>query len=204
MTDSTCVVGQEAPDFTAAAVLANGEITENYHLYDAIKGKYAIVFFYPLDFTFVCPTELIAFDHRIDEFKQRNVEIISVSIDSQFCHHAWRSTPPEKGGIGAVRYTMVADVSHAITQAYGVEHPQAKVAVRGAFLIDKEKIVRAALINDLPLGRNIDEMLRLVDAWQFFEKNGEVCPAGWQKGKQGMKPSSEGVASYLSGNEGEL
>lgn len=200
----TNLIGQKAPDFTAAAVLANGEITDKYHLYDAIKNKYAILFFYPLDFTFVCPTELIAFDHRADEFKQRNVELISVSIDSQFSHHAWRNTAPNKGGIGPVKYTMVADVDHAITQAYGVEHPQAKVALRGAFLIDKDSIVRAAVINDLPIGRNVDEVLRLVDAWQFFEEHGEVCPAGWQKGSQGMKATSDGVASYLSSNEENL
>lgn len=194
------LVGRPAPDFTAAAVLGNGEIVDSYNFSEATKGKYAVVFFYPLDFTFVCPSELIAFDHRLEEFTKRGVEVIGVSIDSQFSHNAWRNTPVNEGGIGPVGYTLVADVSHDICQAYDVEHPEAKVAFRGSFLIDKEGNVRHQVVNDLPLGRNIDEMIRMVDALQFTEEHGEVCPAGWQKGKPGMKASAEGVAEYLASN----
>jgi len=191
------LVGKKAPEFTAAAVLANGSIVSDYKLTDAIKGKYGLVFFYPLDFTFVCPSELIALNNRMSQFKALNVEVIGVSVDSQFTHLAWRNTPVDRGGIGQVDYTLVADLKHEICQAYGVEHPAAGVALRGAFLIDKEGIVRAQNINDLPLGRSIEELLRLVDALQYHEKHGEVCPAGWQKGDKGMVATSEGVASYL-------
>ena len=192
------LVGRPAPDFTAAAVLGNGEIVDNYHFKKAVEGKYAVVFFYPLDFTFVCPSELIAFDHRLNEFKSRGVEVIGVSIDSQFSHHAWRNTPVEKGGIGPVGYPLIADVKHDICRAYDVEHPEAGVAFRGSFLIDKKGVVRHQVVNDLPLGRNIDEMLRMIDALQFTEEHGEVCPAGWSKGKKGMNASPEGVAKYLA------
>lgn len=196
----TVLVGRKAPDFTVAAVTGNGEIVDNYNLSEAIKGKYGLVFFYPLDFTFVCPSELIALDHRIDEFKARNVEVIGVSIDSQFTHHAWRSTSVDNGGIGEVRYTLAADINHGICRSYGVEHPEAGVALRGAFLIDRDGIVRSQIVNDLPLGRNMDELLRLVDALQFTEAHGEVCPAGWNKGDKGMQPSTSGVADYLANN----
>lgn len=197
------LVGKKAPDFVAAAVLGNGEIKENYTLSGASKGKYTILFFYPLDFTFVCPSELIAFDHRLEEFQKRNVEVIGVSIDSQFTHSAWRNTPVEKGGIGQVRYTLVADVKHEICKAYDVEHADG-VAFRGTFLIDREGVVRHQVVNDLPLGRNIDEALRMVDALQFNEEHGEVCPAGWSKGKPGMKDNAAGVAKYLSEHAKEL
>jgi peroxiredoxin (alkyl hydroperoxide reductase subunit C) len=200
----TVLVGRKAPDFTASAVLAEGKIVSNYNLHEAIKGKYGLVFFYPLDFTFVCPSELIALDHRVAQFKEKGVEVIAVSIDSQFTHMAWRNTDVKKGGIGPVRYTMVADVQHSICQSFGVEHPEAGVAFRGTFLIDRNGIVRAQWVNDLPLGRDIDELLRLVDALQFHEEHGEVCPANWKKGKQGMKPSAEGVANYLSSNASDL
>ena len=198
------LVGRQAPDFTAAAVLGNGEIVDNFNLTAAIKGKPAVVFFYPLDFTFVCPSELIAFDHRMDEFKKRGVEVIGVSIDSQFTHNAWRNTSVDKGGIGKVKYTLVADVKHDICKAYDVEHPEAGVAFRGSFLIDKEGMVRHQVVNDLPLGRNVDEMLRMIDALQFHEEHGDVCPAGWEKGKKGMTANADGVASYLSENADEL
>lgn len=197
------LVGRKTPDFTATAVRANGEIN-SYHLSEEIKGKYAIVFFYPLDFTFVCPSELIALDKRIDEFKQRNTEVIAISIDSQFSHNAWRNTAVANGGIGPVRYPLIADVNHQICQAYGVEHPTAHVALRGAFVIDKQGIVRSQIINDLPLGRNVDELLRLIDALEFHEKHGEVCPAGWTKGKTGIKPTSEGIANFLASEAGQL
>ncbi len=197
------LVGKQAPDFNAAAVLGSGEIVDNFNLKQAIAGKYGLVFFYPLDFTFVCPSELIALDHRMAAFEERGVEVLAVSIDSQFTHNAWRNTPVNQGGIGAVKYTMVADVKHEICQAYDVEHA-AGVAFRGAFLIDKEGNVRAQIVNDLPLGRNMDELIRLVDALQFHEEHGEVCPAGWNKGDKGMSANPEGVASYLADNADKL
>lgn len=194
------LVGRKAPDFVASAVLANGDIINQFQLSEIIKGKYALLFFYPLDFTFVCPSELIALNNRIEEFHQRDTLIIGISIDSQFSHNAWRKTPVSEGGIGEVRYPLVADVNHYICQTYGVEHPTAHVALRGTFLIDKQGIVRSQTINDLPLGRNIDEMLRLIDALQFHEKHGEVCPAGWSKGSVGIKPTEQGIADYLANN----
>ncbi len=196
------LVGKPAPDFTAEAVLGNNEI-KSFSFSKETKGKYAVLFFYPLDFTFVCPSELIAFDHRLEEFKKRGVEVIGCSIDSQFTHLAWKNTPVDKGGIGQVKYTLVADVKHAICQAYDVE-AGAGVAFRGSFLIDKAGVVRHQVVNDLPLGRDIDEMLRMVDALQFTEEHGEVCPAGWKKGKAGMNASTAGVAKYLAEHAKEL
>lgn len=192
------LVGRKAPDFTAATVMANGEINAKFNLHEAIQGKYGILFFYPLDFTFVCPSELIALDNRISEFEERNTLVMGVSIDSQFTHNAWRNTPVANGGIGQVHYPLVADVNHHICQAYGIEHPTAHVALRGAFIIDKQGIVRSQIVNDLPLGRNVDELLRLIDALEFHEKHGEVCPAGWTKGKVGIKPTTEGIAQFLA------
>lgn len=194
------LVTRQAPDFTAAAVLGNGEIVDNFNLKSHIQGKPAVIFFWPMDFTFVCPSELIAFDKRYAEFQKRGVEIIGVSFDSEFVHNAWRQVPTDKGGIGPVRYPMVADIKRDIIKAYGIEHPDAGVALRGSFLIDKEGIVRHQVVNDLPLGRNIDEMMRMVDALQFHEEHGEVCPAQWEKGQEGMGASTEGVAKYLSEN----
>jgi peroxiredoxin 2/4 len=191
------LVGKKAPDFTAAAVLADNSINENYRFSEAVRGKCAVIFFYPLDFTFVCPSELIAFDHRLDEFHKRGVEVLGVSVDSQFTHLAWKNTPVDKGGIGNVGYTLVADVKHEIAKAYDVES-EGGVAFRGSFLVDRDGVVRHQIVNDLPLGRDIDEMLRVVDALQFTEKHGEVCPAGWNKGKPGMKPDTAGVAQYLA------
>lgn len=192
------LVGRQAPDFTAAAVLGDGSIVDDFSFSATTKGKYAVVFFYPLDFTFVCPSELIAFDHRLEEFTSRGVEVIGVSIDSQFSHNAWRNTAINDGGIGPVKYTLVADVKHDICQAYDVEHPEAGVAFRGSFLIDKTGQVRHQVVNDLPLGRNVDEMLRMIDALQFTEEHGEVCPAGWNKGDKAMDASPAGVAKYLA------
>ena len=198
------LVTRQAPDFTSSAVLGNGEIVDNFNFKKHIEGKAAVLFFYPLDFTFVCPSELIAFDHRYEEFKKRGVEVVGVSIDSEFTHNAWRNTSTENGGIGAVKYALAADVKHEIAQAYGIEHPEAGVALRASFLIDKNGVVRHQIVNDLPLGRNIDEMLRMVDALQFHEEHGEVCPAQWEKGKEGMKDSPEGVAKYLKQNADKL
>ena len=196
------LVGKTAPDFTATAVLGNNEIKDI--TFSAVtKGKYAVVFFYPLDFTFVCPSEIIAFDHRLEEFKKRNVEVLGVSIDSHFSHLAWKNTPVDKGGIGKVGYTLVADVKHEICKAYDVES-EGGVAFRGSFLIDRSGVVRHQVVNDLPLGRNIDEMIRMVDALQFTEEHGEVCPAGWNKGKAGMNASPDGVAKYLASHAKEL
>jgi len=197
------LVGKQAPDFTVPAVLADGKIVEEFTLSTEIKGKYALVFFYPLDFTFVCPSELIALDHRIADFKERGVEVIGVSIDSHFTHNAWRNTPVNKGGIGQVRYTLAADMNHDICKAYDVES-EGGVAFRGAFLIDQEGMVRSQIVNDLPLGRNMDELIRLVDALQFHEEHGEVCPAGWTKGDKGMDASPDGVAKYLAENSEAL
>ncbi|MCG8313756.1 MAG: peroxiredoxin [Pseudomonadales bacterium] len=197
------LVGQPAPDFSVPAVLGDGSIVDSFTLSEAIKGKYGLVFFYPLDFTFVCPSELIALDHRMDAFQERGVEVIGVSIDSHFTHNAWRNTPVNQGGIGPVKYTLAADMNHDICKAYDVESAGG-VAFRGAFLIDKEGTVRSQIVNDLPLGRNMDELIRLVDALQFHEEHGEVCPAGWNKGDKGMNASPDGVASYLSENAEQL
>ncbi|MCU7943156.1 MAG: peroxiredoxin [Candidatus Thiodiazotropha sp. (ex Cardiolucina cf. quadrata)] len=194
------LVGRVAPDFIAAAVLGDGTIIDEFNFRQRIKDKYAVLFFYPLDFTFVCPSELIAFDHRLDEFIKRNVEVVGCSIDSHYTHNAWRNTPVNDGGIGPVGYPLVADLNHAICKAYDVETPDGRVAYRGSFLIDKEGIVRHQVVNDLPLGRNIDEMLRMIDALQFNETHGEVCPAGWKQGDAGMKGTHEGVADYLAGH----
>lgn len=198
------LVGRKAPDFTVPAVLGNGKIVDKFNLYEHLKGKYGLVFFYPLDFTFVCPSELIALNNRMKEFNSRGVEVVTVSIDSHFTHNAYRNTPVEKGGIGAVQFAMAADISHHICQSYGVEHPVAGVAFRGAFVIDKQGMVRSQVVNDLPIGRNIDELLRIIDAVQFNEEHGEVCPAGWTKGHAGMKASPEGVAGYLAKHAEEL
>lgn len=197
------LVGQQAPDFTAAAVLGSGEIVESFNFAEATKGKKAVVFFYPLDFTFVCPSELLAFDHRIAEFEKRGVEVIGVSIDSHFTHNAWRNTPVDQGGIGPVKYTLVADLTHEICKAYDVESAGG-VAFRGSFLIDEDGLVRHQVVNDLPLGRNVDEMLRMVDALAFHQEHGEVCPAGWKEGDKGMDASPQGVAKYLSENAESL
>jgi peroxiredoxin (alkyl hydroperoxide reductase subunit C) len=200
----TVLVGRDAPDFTAPAVLADGTIVDDFNLAETIKGKCAVIFFYPLDFTFVCPSELLAFSHRMDKFNERNTVVIGVSIDSHFTHNAWRNTDINDGGIGAVKYPLVADMSHGICQAYGVETPDGNVAFRGSFLIDENGVVRHQVVNDLPLGRDVDEMLRMVDALQFHEEHGEVCPAGWNAGDEGMKDTPDGVASYLSDHADDL
>lgn len=197
------LVGKKAPDFTVPAVLGNGTIVEEFTLSTAIKGKYGLVFFYPLDFTFVCPSELIALDHRMAKFQELGVEVISVSIDSHFTHNAWRNTAINDGGIGKVKYTMAADISHDICKAYDVE-TAGGVALRGAFIIDKEGVVRSQIINDLPLGRNMEELVRIFEALQFHTEHGEVCPAGWTKGDKGMDASPEGVAKYLAAESDKL
>lgn len=197
------LVAKKAPDFTVEAVMPNGEIRKDFSL-SSLKGKYVVLFFWPLDFTFVCPTEIVAHDHRLEEFKKRGVEVVGVSIDSEYTHYAWRNTPVAEGGVGPVQFPMVADVKHEITQSYGIEHPEDGVAMRASFLIDKDGIVQHQVVNNLPLGRNVDEMLRMVDALQFTEKAGEVCPAGWQTGDQGMHETADSVADYLANNADKL
>jgi peroxiredoxin (alkyl hydroperoxide reductase subunit C) len=194
---------RKCANFSAPAVLDTGEIVSELNFSDSSTGSYSAIIFYPLDFTFVCPSELIALDRRIDKFNSLNLKIFTVSVDSHFTHHAWRNTLVSDGGIGKVRYTMVADINHGITQAYGVESASG-VAFRATFLIDKEGIVRHQLVNDLPLGRNMDELIRITHALQFHEENGEVCPAGWNVGDKGMIASSDGVRDYLSKNVDSL
>jgi alkyl hydroperoxide reductase subunit AhpC len=191
------LVTKKAPDFTATAVLADGSISEDFNLYKNIGKNGAVLFFYPLDFTFVCPSEIIAFSNRIKEFEDRGIQVIGCSVDSQFSHFAWRETPVENGGIGRVKYPLVADITKQISKDYDVLFGDS-VALRGSFLIDKDGTVRHAVINDLPLGRNIDEMIRMVDTMLFTNEHGEVCPAGWSKGDEGMKADKSGVAEYLA------
>jgi len=197
------LVTKKAPDFTATTVLGNNEIVEDFNLYENFGENGTVLYFYPLDFTFVCPTEIVAFDHRLQEFKDRGVNVIGVSVDSQFSHFAWKNTPVNEGGIGQVKYPLVADLPKEIAKAYDVLL-DGGVALRGSFLIDKDGTIRHAVINDLPLGRNIDEMIRMVDAMQFTNEHGEVCAAGWNKGDEGMKATTDGVAEYLGKHEGDL
>lgn len=196
------LVTQPAPDFTSSAVLASGEIVDKFTL-STYKGKKIVLFFYPLDFTFVCPSEILAHNSRIKAFAEKGVEVVGVSIDSQFTHNAWRNTATEDGGLGAINFPLVADVNHSIGESYGIMHP-AGVALRASFLIDEAFTVRHQVVNDLPLGRDVDEMLRMVDALDFHTKNGEVCPAGWKKGDEGMKETPAGVAEYLAKNANDL
>jgi len=189
-------IQKQAPDFTATAVMPDGSFNEKFSLSD-YKGKYVLLFFYPLDFTFVCPSEILAFDKRLEEFKQRNCEVIGVSVDSHYTHWAWRNTPVEKGGIGNIRYPLVSDLTKQISRDYGVLLNEA-VALRGLFIMDRDLIVRHILVNDLPIGRSVDEALRVLDAIQYHEEHGEVCPANWRKGEEAMKPDAKGVAEYLS------
>jgi len=189
------LVTKEAPDFTAKTVMPNNTFEEL--SLSSYRGKYVILFFYPLDFTFVCPSEIIAFNARLKEFNDRNCEVIGVSVDSEYSHWAWKQTPVNKGGIGDIQFPLVSDLTKKISRDYGILFDDS-VALRGLFLIDREGMVRHAVINDLPLGRSVDETLRMLDALQFTEEHGEVCPANWKKGEEGMKPTAEGVANYLA------
>ena len=191
------LVGRQAPDFTAPAVLADGEIVDDFSLGDYLDGSYGVLFFWPLDFTFVCPSEILAYGHRAPALEAMNTKLIGVSIDSQFTHNAWRNTPVNEGGLGPVPFPMVADLKREIARNYGIMHEDG-VAYRATFLIDRDGVVRHQLVNDLPLGRNADETVRMVEALQFHEENGEVCPAGWRPGQAGMQASPTGVASYLA------
>lgn len=194
------LVTRQAPDFTATAVMGDNSFKEDFKLSD-YQGKYVILFFYPLDFTFVCPSEIIAFDKALARFQEKNCEVIGVSIDSQFSHWAWKNTPVNDGGIGNIQYPLVADLNKKISRQYGVLL-DIGVALRGTFLIDKEGVVRHAVINDLPLGRSIDEAMRMVDALEFHESHGDVCPANWKEGEEAMTPTAKGVADYLAKNAG--
>lgn len=189
------LVTKEAPNFKAKAVMADNSVKE-ISLSD-YKGKYVVLFFYPLDFTFVCPTEIVAFNKKIESFQKKNTEVIGVSVDSHFTHLAWKETPLEKGGIGNIQYPLVADLKKTISQSYGVLFDEA-IALRGLFLIDTKGVVRHAVVNDLPLGRSVDEALRMVDALQYHEKNGEVCPANWKEGEEAMKADAKSTAAYLA------
>ncbi len=191
------LVCEKARDFHAKTVLSDNSISDNFSLQDYVKNKYCVLFFYPLDFTFVCPTEIIAFSNRVEQFRELNTEIIGVSVDSHFAHFAWRNTPREKGGIGSINFPLVSDVSKSISQDYGVLLDNS-VALRATFVIDKNFIIRHQSVNDIPLGRNVDEIVRTVKALQHTEKYGEVCPAGWDKGDSGMKPTQEGIAKLLA------
>lgn len=193
------LVTKQAPDFKATAVMPDNSFDPDFQL-SSHKGKYVVLFFYPLDFTFVCPSEIIAFNKKLDEFKKRNCELIGVSVDSHFTHLAWKNTPVDKGGIGDIQYPLVSDLSHGIAKDYGVFFEDASVALRGLFLIDRDGVVRHSLVNDLPLGRNVDEALRLLDALKYTEEHGEVCPANWKEGEKAMTPTAEGVAQYLAEN----
>ncbi|MBN2579957.1 MAG: peroxiredoxin [Pirellulales bacterium] len=190
------LVTKEAPDFTAAAVMPDGSFQEQLTL-SSYRGKYVLLFFYPLDFTFVCPTEIVAFDAAIDAFHKKGCEVLGVSVDSQYSHWAWRKTPRDQGGIGPIRYPLIADLDKGISRAFGVLLSSG-VALRGLFLIDRGGVVRHAVINDLPLGRSVDEALRMLDALKYFEEHGEVCPANWHEGQEAMKPTADGVAGYLA------
>ncbi|MEE8451177.1 MAG: peroxiredoxin [Thermoguttaceae bacterium] len=193
---SCCLVTKEAPDFTAQAVMPNDTFAEL--TLSSYRGdKYVVLFFYPLDFTFVCPSEIIAFDKAVAKFEAKGAQVLGVSVDSHFTHLAWKQTPPDKGGIGPIQYPLVADLNKKIAQDYGVLLDDG-IALRGLFLIDKEGVVQHALVNNLPLGRSVDEALRILDALQFTEKHGEVCPANWKEGEDAMKPTAEGVADYLA------
>ena len=196
------LVTKEAPDFTATALMPDGSFKSDFKL-SGLRGQKVVLFFYPLDFTFVCPSELLAFHNRIKEFQSRKTQVVGCSVDSHFTHLAWTNTPVEQGGVGKLGYPLVADLNKNIARTYDVLLNDA-VALRGSFLIDEQGVVRHQVVNDLPLGRNIDEMLRMVDALDFNKQHGEVCPAGWTKGKQGMKPSKEGVATYLAANAKSL
>jgi peroxiredoxin (alkyl hydroperoxide reductase subunit C) len=189
------LVAKKAPDFTAQAVMADNSM-EELTLSD-YRGKYVVLFFYPLDFTFVCPSEIIAFDEKLNEFSKRNCEVIAVSTDSQFSHWAWKNTPRNQGGLGQVRFPIVADLTKKISKDYGVLLKKEGVALRGLFILDREGVIHHATINNLSLGRNVDEVLRTLDALQFTEEHGEVCPANWKPGDDAMTPTAEGVAEYL-------
>lgn len=191
------LVTKPAPDFSEIAVMADSANTLKKISLSDYKGQYVVLFFYPMDFTFVCPTEILAFNNKVAEFKEKNVQLLGISIDSKHTHRAWKNTEINKGGIGMIDYPLIADITKNIARDYGVLLNDS-IALRGLFLIDKEGIVQHSTINNLPLGRNVDEALRMVDALQYTEKHGEVCPANWKQGDDTLKETPDSVANYLS------
>jgi len=196
-------IGKPAPDFEAKVVMPDNSIVTDFNLKKYLKGHKGILFFYPLDFTFVCPSEIIAFNNRLGEFSTRNTKVIGVSVDSHFSHHAWKAMPVNKGGIGNIQFPLVSDLKKSISTAYNVLNEDG-VSYRATFLIDEGFNIRHFLVNDLPLGRNVDETLRMIDALEHYSTHGEVCPAGWKKGDQGMSPTHQGVSDYLTSNAERL
>jgi peroxiredoxin 3 len=190
------LVQKKAPDFTASAVLADGSFNDDFKL-SSLKGKWVVLFFYPLDFTFVCPTEIIAFSDRIKDFRAINAEVVGVSVDSKFTHLAWRNTARTEGGLGQLDYPLVSDLNKSIARDYGCLIEEAGIALRGLYVIDPQGVVRAATVHDLPVGRSVDETLRVIKAFQYVEKHGEVCPANWTEGKPTMKPDPKGSKQYF-------
>lgn len=197
-------IGNQAPDFTAKAVMSDNSIEEDFNLKQYLNGDKGIIFFYPLDFTFVCPSEIIAFNNRLQEFAARDTKVVAISVDSHFSHLAWKNTPTSKGGIGDIQFPLVSDLTKRISTSYNVLHPDDGISFRGTFLIDRNFVIRHYLVNDLPLGRNVDEALRMIDALDYHSVHGEVCPAGWNKGSAAMTPTKEGVADYLASNADKL
>ena len=196
-------IGKSAPDFEAKVVMPDNSIVAEFNLKKYLKGHKGIVFFYPLDFTFVCPSEIIAFNNRLGEFSVRNTKIVAISVDSHFSHHAWKAMPVNKGGIGNIQFPLVSDLKKEISTAYNVLNEDG-ISYRATFLIDEQFNIRHYLINDLPLGRNVDETIRMIDALDHHTTHGEVCPAGWKKGDQGMSPTHQGVSDYLTSNAERL
>lgn len=196
-------VSKLAPDFTAKAVMMDNQIQNDFNLQSYLKNSRGIIFFYPLDFTFVCPSEIIAFHNHIADFSARKTKIVGISVDSHFSHIAWKNTPYNKGGIGRIQFPLVSDLNKDIAKSYNVLNDDG-IAMRGTFFIDENFILRHMIVNDLPLGRNVDEALRIIDAWDHFSQFGEVCPVGWRKGDEAMQPSQEGVSDYLASNADKL
>jgi peroxiredoxin (alkyl hydroperoxide reductase subunit C) len=197
------LIGQAAPDFSATAVMPDNTLNDRFRFHEYLGGSYGILFFWPLDFTFVCPTEIIAFNHRLEDFQKKSVKVVGVSVDSAYTHLAWKNTPVDEGGIGNVRFPVVSDLTKGISRSYGVLLNES-IALRGTFLIDRSGVVRHLVVNDLPLGRNIDEAMRMVDSLQFFEQNGEVCPAGWNKGDEAISATGSGIKDYLKAHAATL
>ncbi|VFP83607.1 peroxiredoxin [Buchnera aphidicola] len=194
------LVSKQAPDFTAPAILSDGKIINNFNFYKYKNGKITVLFFWPMDFTFVCPSELIAFNNLYHKFKDRDINIIGVSVDSVYTHNAWRNTSPNEGGIGTIQFPMISDITKKIQKSYGIEHKELKIALRASFVIDHDNIVRHQSINDLPIGRNIPDILRIIDALKFYTEFGEVCPANWSPGKEAIIATPDGIKKYLSKN----
>ena len=200
----TLLIGKEAPDFTADACTPDGQLLEGFNLHQEIDQRYGVIFFYPMDFTFVCPTEILSLSSRAEIFKKLNCSVVGISVDSKWTHNAWRNTPPKMGGIGDTSFTLISDLGRSISASYGVLAEDSRsyypsgVSVRATFLTDKNRIVRHMVVNDEPLGRNMNELIRMIQALQFFEENGQVCPSGWNTGDTGMINTPAGVAEYLS------